>query len=451
MSEDDVNQASPSPDVSRLPDPGPSAGPRIYVEDSRALPLVSVAIALRSGASSDPPGKEGLTRVMVRMLRRGCRGFSSHEFEETIDALGAELSADVSSSVITLHADVISRSLDRLVDILATMMAEPTFDDVELGKLLRETQGEIVEARDSDRSLATRHFRRLVFEDHPYGRRVGGTIPSVLALSQSDVRAHHALHFTRGNVALAFAGDVREGHAVELGERLLSRLPAGPPASSALAAPQRRGKRRLVFVDKPERTQTQILMGEVGSHPRDADHIPLHVATTIFGGTFTSRMMRSIRSERGWSYGAYARLPYDKERDAFSMWTFPAAKDAAECIALELDLLTAWREKGISGRELAFAKRYLVRSHAFDVDTPQKRVHQRLDVDLFDLPADYHTHYVDHVQSVTLDEVNEATRHRISTDDLVVAVVGTHAEIGEAVANAVPGLAKVEVVAYDAE
>jgi zinc protease len=425
--------------------------PRIYVEDSRALPLVSVAVALRTGASSDPIGKEGLTRVMVRMLRRGCRGMSSHEFEETVDSLGAEISADVSASVITLHADVITRSLDRVVDLLAKMMAEPTFDDVELGKLLRETEGEIVEARDNDRSLATRHFRRLVFENHPYGRRLGGTIPSVLALKQADVRAQHALHFRRGNVAIAFAGDVRDARAAELAARLLAALPAGPSAASDLVSPERHGKRRLVFVDKPERTQTQILLGEVGSHPRDADHIPLHVATTIFGGTFTSRMMRAVRSERGWSYGAYARLPYDKQRDAFSMWTFPAAKDAATCIALELELLHAWREKGISARELAFAKRYLVRSHAFDIDTPQKRVHQQLDVDLFDLPADYHDRYIDNVQAVTLDQANDATRHRISTDDLVVAVVGTHAEIGEAVANAVPGLAKVEVVAYDAE
>lgn len=425
--------------------------PRIYVEDSRALPFVSIAVTLRSGAAADPPGKEGLTRVMVRMLRRGCRGMTSHEFEETIDSIGAEVSADVSSSIITLHADVISRSLDRLVDLMATMMAEPTFDEVEIGKLLRETEGEIVEARDNDRSLGTRHFRRVVFENHPYGRRIGGTIPSVLALTQADVRAAHARHFTRGNVAIAFAGDVREDRAAELAERLVAGLPAGAGAPSEIAPPERLGKRRLVFVDKPERTQTQILVGETGSHPRDPDHIPLHVATTIFGGTFTSRMMKAIRSDRGWSYGAYARLPYDKQRDAFSMWTFPAAKDAAACIALELELLQAWREKGISARELAFAKRYLVRSHAFDVDTPQKRVHQRLDVDLFDLPADYHDKYVDNVQGVTLDQANAAIRERVSTDDLVVSVVGTHAEIGEAVASAVPGLAKVEVVAYDAE
>jgi zinc protease len=424
---------------------------QVYVEENQALPFVSIAVAIRSGASSDPVGKEGLTRVLVRMLRRGCRGLRSHEIEEKIDALGAEFSADVSPSVITLHGDVISRSLDPFVDLLATMTAEPTFDEVELGRLLRETQGEIVEARDNDRSLATRHFRRLVFEDHPYGRRLGGTIPSVLGLTRQDVVSHYRRHFLRSNVAIAFSGDVSESRAVELSKRLVSGLADGTAVEDAMQSPVSRGGRRLVFVDKPERTQTQILVGDVGSHPKDPDHIALHVGTTIFGGTFTSRMMRAIRSQRGWSYGAYARLPYDRHRDAFSMWTFPAAKDAAACIELELALVNDWRDKGITPRELAFAKRYLVRSHAFDIDTPQKRVHQRLDIDLFDLPLDYHTHYVDHVQSVTLEQANEAVRHRISTDALVVSVVGTHAEIGDAVAKSVPGLSKVEVVAYDAE
>jgi len=423
----------------------------LYLEENHALPLVSIAVAIKSGAAFDPEGKEGLTRVMVRMLRRGCKGLGSHEIEERIDSLGAEFSADVSASVITLHVDVISRSLEPMVDLLATLMAEPTFDEAELGKLLRETEGEIIEARDSDRYLATRHFRRLVFENHPYGRRLGGTIPSVQGITRQDVVQHYQRHFVQGNVDIAFAGDIDESKASEVSGRLVSGLAQGKPATFSIASPESKRGRRLVFVDKPERTQTQILMGDVGSHPRDPDHIPLHVATTIFGGTFTSRMMRAIRSERGWSYGAYARLPYDAQRDAFSLWTFPAAKDAAACIALELELLGAWREKGILPKELSFAQRYLMRSHAFDIDTAQKRVHQKLDVDLFDLPADYHSNYLEHVGAVTLDGANEAIRHRVSSDDLVVAVVGTHAEIGEAIAGAIPGLTKVEVVPYDAE
>ena len=206
-----------------------------------------------------------------------------------------------------------------------------------------------------------------------------------------------------------------------------------------------------MFVDKPERTQTQILIGDIGSHPRDADHIPLHVATTIFGGTFTSRMMRAIRSERGWSYGASARLPYDTQRDAFSMWTFPAAKDAAACIELQLELLGTWREKGILPKELSFAQRYLMRSHAFDIDTPQKRVHQKARRRPLRSPRRLPHQVPRAVEAVTLDSANEAVRRRISGEDLVVAVVGTHAEIGEAVARAIPGLTKVEVVPYDAE
>ena len=39
-----------------------------------------------------------------------------------------------------------------------------------------------------------------------------------------------------------------------------------------------------------------------------ADHrVPLMVANTAFGGTFTSRLMQEVRAKRGWSYGAYAR------------------------------------------------------------------------------------------------------------------------------------------------
>ena len=41
---------------------------------------------------------------------------------------------------------------------------------------------------------------------------------------------------------------------------------------------------------------------------------------------------------------------------------------------------------GVTPRELAFIQRYLVRSHAFDIDTAPKRLHQALDVELLGLP-----------------------------------------------------------------
>jgi zinc protease len=425
--------------------------PTLYVEESRALPLVSIAVAIRAGAAADPPEKDGLTRTMANMLRRGCAGLTSRQIEERIDALGADLVIEAAPGSVTLHADVIRRSVDPMVDLLARLLGEPTFDDVELGKLLRETAGELVDARDNDRWLAVRHFRRVLFKGHPYGRSVRGRLSTIANIAREDVVAHHRALFVQGRVAVAIAGDITLNEAEVLATRLVSRLPQGDRPTDEVASPVAAPGRHLVFVDKPDRTQAQILVGGIGSHPRDEDYIALHTATTVFGGTFTSRLMREIRSKRGWSYGASARLAYERQRDAFCLWTFPASKDAAACIGVELDLLDAWRKKGITSRELAFAKRYLVRSHAFDVDTANKRVHQKLDVELLDLPQDHHFHYVEHVTAVTLQAANQAVSRCIAPADLVISVVGTHREIGEAVTKAIPDLADVQVVAFDAD
>jgi zinc protease len=133
------------------------------------------------------------------------------------------------------------------------------------------------------------------------------------------------------------------------------------------------------------------------------------------------------------------------------MWTFPKAEDAAPCIELQLSMLHDLRSKGITKKELAWAKKYLVRSHAFALDTASKRVGLLLDRELYGLPDGYYENYIERIKAVTLEAANAAVVGRLSEDDLLVTVVGTAAQIGDAVRAAVPGLATSEVVAFDAE
>jgi zinc protease len=423
----------------------------VFIEPSDALPLVSVGVSFRSGSAHDPEGKDGLGRVTARMLRRGAGGYSADTIEETIDALGAELGADVGVSSAGVHFEVIRRSLDPMVDLAATLLARPTFDESELGRLLREAEAELIEARDNDRGLVSRAFRRTLFAGHPYGRRISGRIDTLRTLTTADVRAYYERHYTRANAIVIISGDVSEEEGRAVADRLLAGLPEGAPIPDPVPEPPRRPGRHLVFVDKPDRTQTQMVLGGLGTDARDPDHVPLVVANTAFGGTFTSRLMQEIRAKRGWSYGASSRVGFDRKRDAFTMWTAPAATDAAACLALQIELLEAFRKDGVTEEELEQVKRYLVRSHAFDVDTARKRVHQKLEAALYDLPADYHSGYVSHVQAVTREAANAAVRARLSADDMVIAVVGTHADIGEAIAKAIPNLASVTVAPFDLE
>lgn len=426
-------------------------GVRLLLEPSTALPIVSIVVALRSGSSHDPEGLEGLMRATTRMLRRGCEGMDALALEAAIDRLGGEVGANVAASSSAVSGQVLSRNLEPFVDLLAKLIGAPTFDEQELGRLLRESQAELLESLDNDRGLAERFFRRRLFAGHGYGRAGQGTARSIAAIDRARVVAHHATHFVKGNVVVAMSGDVTAEVAEAMAKRLVARLPDGAAAADVLTEPPALSGRHLVFVDKPERTQTQILIGGLGTSARDEDHVALTVANAIFGGTFTSRLTREVRGKRGWSYGASSRLGVDRHRHSYAMWTFPAATDAAPCIALELSLLERLVDKGVTDREVRFIQRFLTRSWAFEVDTAQKRAHQALDIELLGLPPDYYSGYLERIAAVTAESASAALRARIRPQDLLVTVVGTASDLLEGVRGAIPSLAGSEVVPYDVE
>ncbi len=425
---------------------------RVLHEPSRALPVVNLVVAFGTGAFFDPHGQEGLSRFTGRMLRRGTRGRSARELEAALDRLGGELSVEVSATTTTLHAQVIRRNLGGFVDLLAEVLGSPAFAPDEVERLRKKVLAELIEARDSDRHLAQVAFRAAMFEGHPFGRSAQGRPRTLATITPETLEAHYRGHYLRETATFGFAGDVGAQEASEIAERLSAALPSGAaPSFDARHDPPGPRGRRLVIVDKPERSQTQILIGALGTSGHDPDHVPLLVGTAIFGGTFTSRLMREVRSKRGWSYGASARLSVERVRHALTVWTFPASTDAPKCVALELDLLERFVERGVTPRETAFVRNYLVRSHAFEIDTPTKRLHQALDTHTLALPADYHTSYLERVRATTAASASAAVRERISTQDLAIVVVGTASTIEAELRAALPRLDDVRVVPFDAD
>ncbi|MCC7536774.1 MAG: insulinase family protein, partial [Deltaproteobacteria bacterium] len=351
----------------------------VLVETSRALPLVDVVVVLRSGAAHDPAGKEGTARIAVRTLRCGTRSLSADDVELRLDSLGAELGASVSASSVAFHLQVIRRNLEPALALLGGLLTRPAFRTVDLERVRRELLADLVEARDNDQSLAFRFFRQALFAGHAYGRPIGGFSSTVRAVTRGEAEMFHRTHFAAPNAVVGFSGDIDAEEADRLARKHLLALPGTTAPRDVVREPTPPRERRVLVVDKPERTQTQVLVGTLGTRADDEDHDALVVANTVFGGTFTARLTNEVRSKRGWSYGASSRLGRDRHREAWWMWTFPAAKDAAACLGLQLSLFDRWVDKGITRKELSFAKSYLVKSHAFEIDTAEKRLEKRID------------------------------------------------------------------------
>jgi zinc protease len=425
--------------------------PSLLLERDASLPLIHGGVCTRSGSAEDPEELLGLTRLCGRLMRRTAGGSSAEEVDARIDRMGASLGLDSGHGSLAVSGSVLERSFDEFMRLLEEILTGPGFAEDELERLKRETLAELTEILDSDQQLAQRWFLRSLFAGHPYGRTVIGSEKTLQAISVADVRRCYERHFTRRNLLFSFAGAVDRERVERASRAIWEALPPGNGDVPRPPEPMAPKGRRLLFVDKPERTQTQILIGGIGAHPSDADYFPLLVANTVFGGTFTARLTQEVRAKRGWSYGAYSSLGYDRRRQAFSMWTFPKADDAAPCMALELEMLSDFWNGGITQGELDWAKRYLAQSQAFSCDTAAKRLGLELDELTSDLPRGHYARYVASVGSVDLEQANRAIQSRLSLDDLTIVVVGTHSAIGDAVRRVIPNLAESRVVPFDTE
>ncbi|NRA34451.1 MAG: insulinase family protein [Polyangiaceae bacterium] len=423
----------------------------VIVETSRALPIVSFSVSQASGATEDPRGKAGLARILGRLMRRTAGGRGVEELDTQIDTLGGTLGVGVSGSVFAVHGAVLTRSIEPFIALVEEMLAQPGLDENELERLKRETLADIIETRDSDSDTAQLLFRQHLYGDHAYARTATGTSNTVTSITAADVQQQHAARAQRDGFLFAFSGDIDASEAQNVATRLRASLGAGTGVSDTTPAPRFQSGRRLMIVDKPDRTQTQILIGGSGTHAQDPDHLALCVANTAFGGTFTARLSQEVRAKRGWSYGAYSSLSYDRQRRAFSMWTFPKTEDAGACLKLQLDMLKSFHDNGITLEELDAAKQYLQRSNAFSIDTPAKRADLQLDSKLYDLPPGYHDDFVERIGDISLEQANAAVRARIPCDNLAILVLGTKAALGQTIDDAIEGLSSRSVVPHDQE
>jgi zinc protease len=427
--------------------PGPR-GCRLFVERAAELPLIWIRIAARGGSAGDPQRQEGFTRHLGELTRRGAGARDRATLDEAIDAMGATFEASTSSDAIVWAGLCLRRHADALIAIAADVLARPALAADEHDKLLRETAAVLDDVRDDDSDLAARFFTREVAPGHPYARTALGTERSLERIELGAVRAAHRSLVVPGNLVIGFAGDVTDVDALRWAQALVADLPGDPqPRPPVLPDPRLSAARRILLVDKPARTQSQIEIG----HPVPAYGDPVFRALTVietgFGGMFSARLMQEIRVKRGWSYGAGMSLGRARGAQWVRLNLAPAAANTPDALALALQLYEELAEHGLRADEIDLARRHLAGSLTFQRATAEQRLRLTMRSALFDLPDDFADRLPAALAAVDAAEANRAARAHLRPDRALAVLVASADEMVPRLHAA--GFADVEVLPWD--
>jgi zinc protease len=422
--------------------------PVVIVEPSPDTPLVWFDIAIRGGASTDPVGVEGLHRHAALLARRGAGERDRAALDDTLDGLGAALDVAVSRDAVSISGLSLSRNLDSIVELAADILADPRFAEYEHARLLRETPQVLDELRDDDNALATRWFDWLCCPGHPYGRTPLGTQVSLGRIEHAAAIACWRREVVTDNLVIGLAGDIDEASAERVVVRLTERLPATRRSGATLEVPAGPAPgRRVILVDKPDRTQAQLRIGHLATRYGDPDSAALAIAEAVFGGMFSSRLMQEIRVKRGWSYGAGCALRRSRLPHWFEIWMAAGIDVAGAAVALTLELFADYAAHGPTDDEVDFARSYLVGAMPFHVATARQRMQLAVRDAVFDLPAGFTARLPEALGALAASDVRAACRRHLRPDDAVTVAVTTAEQAGRPLADA--GAGALTIVDHD--
>jgi zinc protease len=417
----------------------------VVFETDANLPVVYLNVAVKAGSANDPEGQAGLSNFMGEMLLRGTRARTKEQLDLALDQMGAQLDFETRAEALILRGAVLSSQLEPFLALLSEIVTEPSFPDAEIRKLKSEVVSGLLEELGRDSTLGARRFNSFLFRGHPYGKPILGTIKEVEALGRDAIISQYELLFRDVNMLVVGTGDAKRS-AIESWSKALGKAREGGKAIEKVAPPENAPERRLQIVDKPDRTQAQIHIGQIGARMTDPGFFPLYLGNYAFGGTsFSARLMVEVRVKRGWAYGAYSSFRHGRQPRLWVAQFSPAEKDAAAALAHVTGMIRELKDKGVTAEEFGFAQRSLVNGAGFMFNTPQKRVENRLLERTLDLPDGFMQAYGPELQKVKLEEVNAALKRFVEPDRLAISVVGTAKNLKEPLAKAA-GLAPDKVV-----
>lgn len=392
----------------------------------RSLPLVRVVVASRLGAAWDPDALPGLHHIMWQLLLRGTQRRSRHQFNAELERLGSQVDVFMRGETAGLRIDCLKRHMMPTLELVGEALAEPAFDSAERDALVEEEIERLRSERDEDETLAAMFWRQLLYAGHPLARWPEGTPHSLPAIDASAVRRAHATAVQPEQLVWAAGGDVDTAELAHIVEPLLAQLPRSAESVASLIRPTRSSSPQLLLVDKPGRSQVQLRLGTLGLAGDCPDLAGFYLATTAFGGTFTSPFTHAVREQRGWSYVACAETTrWSRLETPWVMTSAPAVEDAVACLQLELTLFETFQRGHLDAEALQLAREFLLNHFPFEVANAARMVLPALRLELLGRPPNSLYEFPGTIEALSGDAVAASVADHLGNAAPRIVMVAT--------------------------
>jgi len=394
-------------------------------------PLVVMNMYSLGGVTAEDEKTNGLGNLSMQMLSRGTTSRNAEQIAEFFDSVGGELQCVCGNNSWYWTASCLKADFEKTLDAYSDVVNHPSFPQAEFGPMKQRIDAAI-DSEDADwTGQAFRYFKQEYFgpRNSPYRFTAVGTKANIDHFTTDQARQWYTQKVLTGRRVLAIYGDIDLQQAESLARKYFgdgAKVTAATPAHEQGAEPANNNSPGIsvnVFDVKVQPTQQALAGVVVGfdANPVIGDPVnfPLDVGQTMAGGWGypTGYLFETLRG-KGLVYVVQAQN--NPGRSAATPGTFfvfagcdpSKVNDVVEDILLNIARLQG-TPADVNEQWFARSKLLITTADALENETPaQQATTEALD-ELFGLGYDYHRHFADKINAVTLDQVRQIAAARL--------------------------------------
>ena len=406
-------------------------GITVIAKTNHTSPTVSLLVGVRTGAYADPPGKDGTAALCARVLDRGTSKRTAEMIADDLDGRGASLSVVAGRHQMALAATCLAEDFEPVLALVADVARHPGFPENEITTRREQLITSIRQEEDNPATMAGDAFAKALYGDHPYARKVRGTIQGLESIRRQDLVRFHQKGFDPPIMTVVVVGDVVEEFALAGISTLfggwspLAKATGDKTPVIKVADPVTPPERRLVPVPMMNKAQADVVYGFLGVRRSDPDYPAISVMNNALGQyAIGGRLGDSIRERQGMAYYVFSSLDATFGPGPFTIRAGVAAGNVEKTIASIDEELNLVLSKGFTPQEIDESKSYMIGSLPRQLETNAAIASFLLNVETFSLGLDYDERLPALIGAVTKESADAAARRLLNPVKATIAVAG---------------------------
>ena len=285
-------------------------------------------IFINAGSRDETDQEHGLAHFIEHTIFKGTLKRNVFRVLNRLENVGADLDAYTTKEETCINATFLKEDSERVLELFSDIFFNSTFPEAELEREKRVVADEIRSYQDNPAEQIFDDFEDMVFDGHPLGRNILGTVKSLKKFNRGHILGFIRRNYGTNGVVMASVGEIDFRRLVRIVTKYFSKdtgyrmpdtgcwipdagCPIQRPASSiqypaSILNPHRQpfqSYKPVIREQKKKIVQIHCILGADAFAFSDERRYPLALLNNMLGGPImNSRLSLALRERNGLTY-----------------------------------------------------------------------------------------------------------------------------------------------------